>query len=197
MAAVDSTGMETRHVSRYFSDRRGCHYRRYPKVSVVVDVSTHLFLGCVIDRGPLPDTIEFQQVVAQAHRRQPFKSLLGDVGYDAEKFHHYLYRRLGTVGIIPPRRGRAAGKSPAHIRGYFRRILAESWPIAEYGQRWQVETSFSMLKRLLGSALRAHRAKALNREIFLRVLTINLMIIRRLSPSFQQSRCHPQTSVWG
>ena len=145
----------------------------------MIDTASHLFLGSVIDRGPLPDTIEFQQVVSQAHRGHPFRSLLGDAGYDAEKFHHYLHA-LGALGIIPPWRGQAAGKPAEKIQGKFRRSLAERWPIAEYGQRWQIESSFSMLKRLLGSALRARRAGSINREILLRVLSINLMIIRRL-----------------
>ena len=48
-----------------------------------------------------------------------------------------------------------------------------------YGQRWQVETVNSMLKRLLGSALRARRYWSQCREITLRSLTLNIMIIWR------------------
>ena len=50
-------------------------------------------------------------------------------------------------------------------------------PSFAYGQRWQVETTFSLLKRRLGSALSARKRYALNREIYLRVTTLNLMII--------------------
>ncbi|MHC4981668.1 MAG: transposase [Planctomycetota bacterium] len=49
-----------------------------------------------------------------------------------------------------------------------------------YGQHWQVETDFSMFKRLLGSALRSRRRHAIDREILLHVATINLMIVWRL-----------------
>jgi transposase len=48
---------------------------------------------------------------------------------------------------------------------------------AAYGQRWQVETVNSMMKRNMGSALRAHTARRRSRELLLRVLTHNLMII--------------------
>ena len=75
---------------------------------------------------------------------------------------------------------RGAGKPRASPPRRFEASFVALWPLAEYGQRWQVETSFSMLKRLLGSALRARRPASLDREILLRVLTINLMIIRRL-----------------
>jgi hypothetical protein len=59
----------------------------------------------------------------------------------------------------------------------FRATLRKLWPIAEYGQRWQIETNFSMLKRLLGAALRSRRRHAIDREIFLRAITLNLMIV--------------------
>ena len=44
-----------------------------------------------------------------------------------------------------------------------------------------------MLKRLLGSVLRSRKPYAINREIILRALTINLMIVLHLIPCFQQS----------
>jgi len=46
-----------------------------------------------------------------------------------------------------------------------------------YGQRWQVESMISMLKRLLGSALRAVGHWSRCREILLRVITLNVMIL--------------------
>ena len=58
-------------------------------------------------------------------------------------------------------------------------------------QRWQVQTAFSMVKRNPGSALTARRRHALDREIHLRLLTHNLMIIRRPLHTFQQSRPVP------
>ena len=65
--------------------------------------------------------------------------------------------------------------------------MLNHFPKKTYRQRWQIETTFSMLKRLLGSALRSRKRYAIDREIVLRVLTINLMIILRLLYCFQQS----------
>jgi transposase len=48
----------------------------------------------------------------------------------------------------------------------------------KYGQRWQVETVNSMIKRLLGSALRARVEANQFREIILRSITHNVMIVR-------------------
>ena len=132
--------------------------------------------------------MEVRTVVRQAHARLAFNRLLADAGYDGEPLHVYL-ESLGIEGIIPPRRGRPprADRLPS---GPHRARLARNWPRDLYGQRWQVETGFSMLKRLLGSAVRSRRPHAINREILLRVLTINLMILwrRLILSSFQQSR---------
>jgi transposase len=160
-------------------------------LSAVVDTGSHLFLGVVVDRGPKPDDLEFHRVARQAHRRHPFDALLADVGYDAEHHHEFLHDELGVLGIIPPQRGRPHKTPSRHTRGFFRQFLKDHWPVAEYGQRWQVETDFSMLKRLLGSAVRSRKRHSIDREIVLRTITINLMILWRLLCCFQQSKPVP------
>jgi hypothetical protein len=49
---------------------------------------------------------------------------------------------------------------------------------SKYGQRWQVETVNSMIKRRLGSALRARKYQTQCRETVLRAITYNVMIVR-------------------
>jgi hypothetical protein len=178
---VDSTGLESRHCSAYYT-RRCQHHRghvkhRFPKLSAVVDTRSHLFLAAVVDRGPKPDDLEFHAVVRQARGRQRFVFLLGDCGYDAELHHRFLRHDLHVQGIIPPTRGRPRKNPHQAPGGRYRSALARRWPKKRYGQRWQIETGFSMVKRLLGSAVRARRRFTTDREVLLRVLTINLMIL--------------------
>lgn len=111
-------------------------------------------------------------------------------GYESEPAHNLCRNELGIVSIFPTThrgRPRLDGK-PNTITGRYRREMLDQFPKKTYGQRWQVETAFSMLKRLLGSALRTRKPYAINREIILRVLTINLMIVLHLITCFQQSR---------
>ncbi len=175
---MDSTGLESRHVSTYFGQRSRRRYRRYPKVSEVVDSRSHLALAAVVDRGPKPDDIEFHSVVRQAYARHRFLALAGDVGYDGEHHHRFLHR-LGVLGIIPPRRGRPSHSPDHRPGGFYRRFWHDYWEAARphYGQRWQVETRFSMEKRLLDSCLTARRRAAQDREAYLRVLTLNFMLL--------------------
>lgn len=107
------------------------------------------------------------------------KQLLGDAGYDSEENHRYARDDLRIDTLIPPSCGRPT-KKPAN--GKYRRIMQKAFrrKPKDFGQRWQVETTFSMLKRNLGSALSARNFWSQCREISLRSLTHNLMIVAAL-----------------
>ena len=64
--------------------------------------------------------------------------------------------------------------------GYWRRRMKQRFGRykPKYGQRWQVETVNSMVKRRLGSALRARKYQSQCRETMLRAITHNVMIVR-------------------
>jgi len=192
--AIDSTGLETRHVSVHYAKRSwrhsGHYKRRYPKLSALCDVESHLILAAVVDRGPKPDMVEFYALLHQALERQRFRRLLGDAGYESEEAHRLCREKLGVESIIPTTiRGRPRHDGyPRPVRGKYRRQLHRHFPKKTYGQRWQIETVFSMLKRRLGSALQRRRPFAINREVILRVITYNLMIVHCAYFTFQQSR---------
>ena len=60
-----------------------------------------------------------------------------------------------------------------------------------YGQRWQVETVFSMIKRRLGAALNAKTYWSQCRALMLKVITHNIMIICYVLWGFLQSTPDP------
>lgn len=161
---------------------------RLPAASAVCDTKTHLILSTIVDRGPKPDHIEFKDTLTQAIGRQRIDVLVGDAGYESEAAHRLCREELNIRSIFPTTaRGRPrADGTPRVVTGHYRKQMLKRFPKKTYGQRWQIETTFSMLKCLLGSALRSWRRYALNREILLRVMTINLMIILYQLLSFQQ-----------
>ncbi len=100
---------------------------------------------------------------------------------DAE--HHLAWlRRRRILGIIPPRRGRPTDAEPT---GLWRGWLHRGWPdlLDTYGQRWQIETTFSMLKRRLGSVVRARKRHAVDRECHLKAIALNLLILAEAEAS--------------
>jgi hypothetical protein len=183
IAAMDGTGLESHHASAYYVRRKAkgkdfkqsMTYTRFPKAGIVCDCKSHLILSIVPERGPGPDFTHFHKAFDQAQRRIHFAALAADAGYDAEHIHEYA-RTRNVRTLIPPLIGRPTAKPPS---GYWRRTMKRVLPRSRYGQRWQAETTNSMLKRLLGSSLRARTYWSQCRELILRALTLNTMILRR------------------
>lgn len=144
-------------------------------------------LAVVPERGPGPDGPHFRAALEQALARVPIETLAADAGYDGEHNHRLARERHGVRTLIPPLIGRPTVKPPS---GYWRRQMKSRLHLTRYGQRWQVETVHSMSKRLLGSALRARKYWTQCREIMLRAITLNVMILRR-GQHFYRARMSP------
>ncbi len=116
----------------------------------------------------------------QNWRRVPYRRFTAvfDAGYDAEHNHEIARRDMGIRSIIPPLIGRPTDRPPTYWRRHMKRLLAtqRSRRRCGYTQRWQAETMMSMIKRNLGSAL---RGRSRYRDLTLKVLTHDVMIIRR------------------
>lgn len=177
-AAIDATGLETRHVSRYFIWRLGARHKfsTYPKITVVCDLASHLWLGFHVVRGPCVDSPQFKPAVTAAAANQPISELLGDKGYDAEHNHRLCREQLGIPSTIIAVR-RNTNRTRQWPATPYRRQMKRKHARAGYGQRWQVESAFSRHKRLFGSALRARTWRAQKAECALRALTHNVMLL--------------------
>jgi hypothetical protein len=188
IAAIDSSGFEACRASNYFVRRRAPYgkrtgiwqvttYRRFPKLGLICDCASHMILAAVPHRGPHPDFDHFPVALDEARSRVRMKTLLADAGYDAEWIHVSARLVFQTRTIIPPRHGRPTDKLP---RQYYRRRMAQRFNRRRYAQRSQVETVFSMVKRRLDSSVNAHHYWSQCRALMLKVLTHNIMILRRI-----------------
>ncbi len=199
--AVDSTHFESRHVSRHFEKRReqtskaadnpenadktGSKTRsrttkHLPKASFAVAAACHAILAVVVGTGAGSDAPAFDDLLYDAWRRAPgVKTVVGDAGFDSEKNHRIARLDMGVRSIIPPGIGRPR-KDGGPPSTPFRRLMHQRFKRKAdkkvYGQRWQVETVNSMIKRNLGSALRAKTASRRENEMLLRAVVHNLML---------------------
>jgi len=182
LAALDGTGFEARQASDYYLERRDKTSKsrgqrrssRYPKAGIVCDTESHLILAIVPDQGPGSDQRHYRKALDQAQANVTIDTLAADAGYDSEASHTYARTDHKVRTLIPPKIGRPTTKPPT---GYWRRQMKSRLHLTRYSQRWQVETVNSMLKRLLGTALRARKYWSRCREILLRGLTLNTMIL--------------------
>ena len=223
--AGDSSLFERHHVSGHFAQRRRREsrrarrrrmlgkkrdparaLRRLPKLAVAVCSYSHLILAMWCGTGSGSDSPHFEKLLFDAWSRVPHRSFTAvfDAGYDGENNHCIARQEMGIRSIIPALIGRCTQKTPTRWRRLMKRLLKtkQSRRRCGYTQRWQAETAVSMMKRNLGSALRGKTARSRYRDLALKVLTHDIMIIRRKEGSRQSRtsrilRClHSPPSLW-
>lgn len=190
-AAGDSSGFESGRISPYFVRRRArgqknkgnphyqtTRYTKFPKLAIVADCRTHLILAAWPTRGPTPDVHQLLPLLGQMAARWRIARLLLDAGYDSESNHDHLRETCAIKSYIPPRHGRpstkpAAGKHRRHMQKMFTQANRRR---IKFGQRWQVETVFSMIKRNLDHAVAGRSYWSQCRDMLLLAITHNVMI---------------------
>ena len=191
---VDATGLEARHVSRYYVWRTGYRRfrrRRWPKLTLAGDEGTHLIAGIWVSWGPSQDSPQFGPVVRQAARHVHWDRMIADTAYDGEHNHVLCRERLGIRSTVIPLNRRNGRKWP---RRRYRRQMKRRFFKRVYRRRWQIESLISRHKRVLGVSLRARRARTQKQECLVRVLTHNLMILRR-SARFSTEQASNKTKL--
>lgn len=136
--------------------------------------ASHLIVGAVPARGPCQDSPDFAPAVRQAAANLRPRRVVADRGYDAEHNHALCRRELGIRSTVIPLNPRNATGPPT---GRYRRLMFDRFPCRQYRHRAQAESGFSRHKRRLGSALTARIEAAQHRELLVRTLAHNLMIL--------------------
>lgn len=138
LTAIDGTGFESYHVSRYFVKRRNKNdpsqyqqttYARYPKVGLICDCSNRLILSGVTGRGPGPYITHYNKAIKEAVEQRAFQTILADAGYDSEKSHVSVRTNYRANTIIPARIGCPTTKLPLT---YYRRQMAMNFDRKTY-----------------------------------------------------------------
>ena len=181
--AADGTGLKADRRSAYYTSRRRqtgerVKYRRFPKLTLLVDIDTHMVLSMLRGQGPRPDIQELIPLLDDIPQGMLVNHVYADAGFDSELNHRYAREEHGIITTIPPGHGRPSkdGKPPA---GKYRRMMKETFGLRKkaYGQRWQVETVNSMFKRNQGDQLASQSYWPQQRELSLVVLTHNVAIV--------------------
>jgi hypothetical protein len=186
-AAVDSSGFDAHHASRYFvlrttakgkgkEPKRRLSYKHYGKLMLIVCCLTHAILAVVASAGPTPDIDQLDGVLAELPRSVTVLHAVADAGFDSAHNHHHLRDDHGIRSTIPAGSGRPFRDPAALPSDPYRRLMKTRFNIKAYRHRVQVETVFSMLKRNFGSALRARSHWGRCRDLFLRAITHNVAL---------------------
>jgi len=204
--AIDSSLYDTHYRSRHYEQRcrhfashakntanrrRSRSAKRTPKVIHAADTQSHVILSARARIGMGADYLHFEPALLDAWRRSPRRlhTVLADAGFGSEANHCIARLDMGIRSVMKCDGGRPTNKPPqGHFRRLMSRQLAGSQKGRPYGQRAQIETVESMMKRNLGDALRSRSDRGRRHELLLRSITHNLMLFRRQSRGSRQSR---------
>ncbi|SRR5579862_1105200 len=172
--AMDATGMETSTASAHFVTRSGRQRRRWVKLSMTVVCGALLPLGLVTGWGPTNDKCEAGELLDKSLEMPGEclpQRLFADAGYDADWIHAACREEWGVESVIKPVCRRADGTLGGEYRP---QMTSRRMKSCGYGRRWHIESFFSGLKRMTGSALTARKDNNLLKEASIRVLAYTL-----------------------
>ena len=177
-------GQAGRAAKRAASLTRSRTIKSMPKLSIAVACSCHLILAARGTVGMGSDHPHFEPLLFDAWRRADVRVMTADAGYDSEDNHCIGRDDMGVATLIPPLIGRPSKNPPL---GHHRRQMKELFASATagrttFGQRWQVETVNSMIKRNLSSALRARTPHRRSMEMLFRCVVHNIMVLEGTEP---------------
>jgi hypothetical protein len=180
--ALDSTGFPCGHASLYYTRRKAgdgktpVFYKRFAKLELAVDCATHFIVAAIAGRGPRVDIDRFVPLLDRALDQILLDSVLADAGYDSEPNHLYARQKRGVRSYIPAKHGRPTKNLPT---GRYRRQMKQRLDkdYGSYGQRWQIETVNSMIKRRLSAHVAARTYWSQGRELMLLIISHNTMIL--------------------
>jgi hypothetical protein len=133
-AAVDGTGLESRHTSRYFFKRAGKKHtsRLWTKLTAAVDTKSHFLAGARASAGPSNDSPQLRPVMARASLVVTWDRVLADAAFDAEAHHRYCREELGVRSTVTPLNRRNRGRQwpttafpPGHLPGDAALVLGD------------------------------------------------------------------------
>jgi hypothetical protein len=186
--AFDSSGFDCGHISSYFVKRKSreknlyqtTKYTRFAKLEAASDTRNHLIVGCIARRGPNVDVNRFRPLLKETLRFVKLKTLVADAGYDSEPNHRFARDEHAITTLIPAESGRPTIKP---LSGKYRQLMKTTLNTQRkrrrlgYGQRWQIETVFSMIKRRQSTSVAGRTYNSQCRDLRLLCITHNVMIL--------------------
>ena len=151
--------------SYYYSWRTEKKRHDFLKLSVAVDVGNQAIVSCNVTNSLHHDSTIAPSIIRSSYLRKRVNCYLMDKGYDSEKIHSLIHDEFGAESIIPVRLW--GDKIP---NGKYRRQMYMNFPKEKYYLRNLVETTFSVMKRIIGGKVSSRKARKQMREVKLKCI---------------------------
>jgi transposase len=176
--AADSSGFTTSRFHRWFDHKYGVERQEHDwvKVHIMCGVKTNVVTAIEIHERNAADTKQLPALIAATARNFAMAEVSADKGYvsaaNVEKVKNagaepYIAFRTSDTGWT--------GGVWAKALGYF--LYRRDEFLAHYHKRSNVESTFSMIKRKFGDAVRSKTDVAMVNEALCKVLAHNLVVL--------------------
>ena len=165
--AIDSTGFPTEYFSYYYSMRTEKTRRDFIKISLAVDTEKQTILGTKITKSRQHDTKHARPLLRNTLKKADCYVL--DRGYDSEQIHLQIRTEIHAESIIPIRDWNAD-----YIKGQYRNEMSGNFDRERYGQRNNVETVFSVIKRRFGDEIKGRFYRSQVKELKLKCIVYSV-----------------------
>ena len=163
--ALDGSGFTNDYADKYYAIIRRKERKSYVKNHISIDVDSRLILHYAAQRGPRFDTRFALAAIRNIKKYKP-KYILADRAYDTEPIRKCINEEAKAEDQIPL-------KSRAKT-GYYRLKSKKQFNQEIYSRRNNVESIFSVIKRIFNGTNRSRSLKLSNKETKLKNTIYNI-----------------------
>jgi hypothetical protein len=182
--AMDSTGIKVTNRGQWMKDKWNVRKKGYLKIHIAVNVKSKKNLSIKVtgehvhDSKALPELVDD---IIKSNKKITIGKLFADGAYEGNDIFRYLSADNGILPCIKVRKNaRVRWKKGNFLRNLSvltQRNDLQRWKDSvSYGQRWIVETVFSVIKRMFGEYVYSVRLKNMIQEMTLKTSLYNKMI---------------------
>jgi transposase len=199
--AVDSTGLGTERFYRHYSAKYGHEQisREYVKLHALVGTKTNVIAAAKITDRLGSDYNEFDPLLQEGHKTFTIEEVSGDKAYSGRT----NMDAADAVGAVPyiafKRNAKATSPYAAKSKTWMKLFHLFSYQreefLAHYHRRSNAESTFSMVKRVIGDTLRSKTLVAQINEALLMIVCHNIRCLIHeafelgLTPMLEQLSC--------
>jgi hypothetical protein len=173
--AIDSTGIKVANRGEWLRDKWN-RRRGFLKIHVGVDVTSKMIVSIKITDEHSHDAKHLPSLVDDAQNHGKVIKVLADAAYDSKNNFSHLYHDniVPAIKVRKNSSGKSRGCYPRKISVISQLTNYKYWKDSlRYGSRWIVESVFSVLKRIFGEHVMAHKRQNMVKELQLKVSLYN------------------------
>lgn len=163
--AMDGSGFTNDYADKYYAIIRRKERKSYVKNHISIDVDTRLILHFTAQRGPRFDTRFAIAAIRNIKQYKP-KHIIADRAYDTEPIRKCINEEAQAQDQIPLKTRAKKGHYRLKSKNTFKKEI--------YSRRNNVESVFSVIKRIFNGTNRSRSQKLSNKETKLKNTIYNI-----------------------